>query len=47
MPLTLLRNTQWVLGFEEIGIANNYSSEEIKMYGMFIKMCEAKFKGGE
>ena len=31
---------KWIECFESIGQANNYSKNQIKMYGEFIKMCK-------
>jgi len=36
--------TEWVLGFEEIGKQEGYSSTQIKAYGNFIKMCMEMFE---
>ena len=37
--------TEWSLGFEEIGKAYEYTPEQIKAYGGFIKICMDMFEG--
>jgi hypothetical protein len=37
--------SEWLIGYEELGKADNYSDEEIKVYGLFIKACAELFKG--
>ena len=39
--------TEWALGFEEIGTKEGYTSEEIQMYGNFIRGCLEHFKAVE
>ena len=31
--------SEWLLGFQEIGKKNEYTPQQIKAYGNFIKMC--------
>ena len=39
--------SKWLLSFEEIGKANNYSDAQIKAYGGFIKSCAEMFGSSE
>jgi hypothetical protein len=36
--------TEWELGFKEIGKNEDYTEEQIFMYGQFISMCLQHFK---
>ena len=40
----LMPVNEWALGFKEIGAKNNYTEEQILMYGQFINMCLEHFK---
>lgn len=31
--------SEWLIGYEELGRADGYTDEELKVYGAFIKQC--------
>ena len=37
MPKTI---SEWIEQYEDIGKKNDYSDEQIKRYGKFIRLCE-------